>query len=118
VDKIGLRVIGNGIPYRAATTNRPPFTVPGFGCHAHGVIFKTKRRVARHGVEAPILLTGFGIVSSDVATHAEFSTRAADQYLAFHHAWRASDRVAPVLVDGHHRPHFLAGRGINSNQTT
>src|SRR5690606_23115910 len=116
VDEVGLRIIGDGVPYRTAATQEPPLAIPGFGSPAHGFVLEAVGRVARHGVEAPGQLTTLGIIGAEIASYAELGTGVADQDLALHHAWCTGNRIPLVLVNGHRRPDLPARIRVHGNQ--
>ena len=116
--KIGLRVIGNGIPCGTASTFFPPVARPSGSCHFHRRIFKSVCRVAGHCVEAPELFAGFGIIGTNVTAINIFGAAVTDKDFAVGNTGRASNRVVLGLVGGDRAPHFLAGGSIKRNQAT
>ena len=73
--------------------------------------------VTRHGVEAPILLAGFGIIGGDIAAHAIFAAAITDEYAAIGNARCAGDGVSTGAVNNRvDAPNFFAGFGIEGNQ--
>src|SRR5215469_4403850 len=91
---VGIRIISHTIPDGSAPTDFPPLAAPGFrGCGQIRVLERF-RRIARHGIEAPCHLTGFGIVSGEEAANPILAAANANNYLpASDHAWRHRDRV-------------------------
>src|SRR5690606_36602502 len=75
-------VVDHGVPDGAAAAHGPPLAAPGLRGHLHLRALEAHFRVAGHGVEAPQVLAGAGVVGADVAAHAELAARVADQYLA------------------------------------
>ena len=116
VEQVELRVVGHRVPDRAAAAELPPLAVPGLRGLLENRRFERLRRIAGHGVEAPQHLAGLRVVGGDVAAHAELGAAVADDHLALDDARRAGDRVCLRLIDGHHRPHFLAGLGVERDQ--
>src|SRR5690606_7631097 len=86
VDLIEHLVVDDGVPHRATTAERPPFTVPGARRHLHHFALEALGRVAGHGVETPDELAGVRIVGADEAAHAILGTGLADQHHALGHA--------------------------------
>ena len=80
-------------------------------------MLERQRGIARHGEEAPRLVSRLGIVGGDIAAHAVFGAAVADEHLAGRGAGRAGDGVVALTVDeGVHFPHLLAGGGIQRDQ--
>ncbi len=117
VQQIELRVVRHRIPDRAAAAELPPFAVPGLRGLREDRRFERLRRIAGHGVEAPQHLAGLRVVRGDVAAHAELGAAVADDDFALDDARRAGDGVCLRLIDGHHGPHFVAGRGVERDET-
>ena len=118
VNEVELGVVHDGIPHSATTAELPPFTRPGLGRSLQGRAFRAIRRVRRHGIEAPQLLAGSGVVGGDIATHTQLGAAVADEHLALRHARGAGDGVAAAFRRSAHAPHFLAGGRVDSHQTT
>src|SRR5690606_12170510 len=117
VEQVELRVVGHGVPHRAAAAQRPPLAVPGFRRHGHHLVLEAELGIAGHGEEAPGEFAGFGVVGGDVAAHAVFGAAVADDDLALHHARRAGDGVADVATDQRVGfPHALAAGGVHRHQ--
>src|SRR6185312_11399098 len=115
---LGLRVVHDGVPHRAATTELPPIPFPRGRGFLHGLVFEALRWIARHRVEAPQLLAGLGVVRADVATHTVLAAGVADEHLAARDARSARDRVVLALVDRDDEPRFLTRLRVDCDETT
>ena len=117
VEQVQLRVVDDGVPDRAAAAaDLPPAAVPGRGGAGHGGVLEGLGRVAGHGVEAPALLAGLGVIGGDVAADAELGAAVADDHHPLGDPRRAGDGVGLLRVDGPHLPFRLAGRGVQGDQ--
>ena len=109
VEQVEFGVVGHRVPNRAAAADLPPLAArPGRRRPFQRGRLEGLRRVARHRVEAPFHVAGFGVVGAHVATHAQFGAAVADDHQPLHHARRAGDRVGLVAGRGLHRPQHLA----------
>ena len=120
IHQVQRGIVGHRIPHRATAAGLPPLAGPGLGGLGHDAVrrraFGHLGRIARHGVEAPVLLAGLGVVSGDVAAHAHLGAAVADQHLAGVDPRRAGDRVVLRIVDRQHRPHRLAALRVERDQ--
>src|SRR5690606_31475750 len=105
-------------PHRAAAAVLPELTVPGVA--RLGEVLGLRVVLvgsARHREEAPQLLTVVGVISGDVAAHAELGAAVADDHFAIDHARRAGDRVGLVRLHGELGPEFLAAVPVERHET-
>ncbi|MNM94739.1 hypothetical protein D3C81_1071560 [compost metagenome] len=118
IQQVEFRVVGERIPGRTAAAPLDiSVAVPGLAGDFHGFVLGRQLGVARHGEEAPGLFAGFGVIRSHVAAHTEFRAAIADDHLAVDHPRRPGDGVtALVVIAGVHRPHALAGLGVDRLQ--
>ena len=121
IELIQVLIVNDRIPYGSAAAGLPIFAKPGpAGQFGNGLVrsgpVRAVRRIARHGVEAPDLIAGFGIIGGDIAARAQFRAAIANQHLALHHAWCAGDGGGSRLIDRDHGPHRLAGLDVQRDQ--
>src|SRR3546814_15752645 len=69
-----------------------------------------------HGIEAPALLAGVGVIGGDIAAHPEFGAAVADQHHVLDDARGAGDCVGLALVEGLRRPDLLAGLAVERSE--
>ncbi len=115
-DEPQLRVVGDGIPGRAAAADLPPLPLPGLGRHGHGLVLEALGRVAGHDVEAPERLARVGVVGAHEAARAEVRAAVADHHLAVEHPRRAGDGVGLSLLEGLGGPDRPARAGAERDQ--
>ena len=72
----------------------------------------------RHGVEAPDQLTGFNIIGSDIAAHAQLRSTVANDHFVLEDTGRTGNGVRLALINRDLTPNHLAGRGIQRLQAT
>ena len=116
IDGVELGIVGHAVPQRAAAAELPELAIPrlaGFGEFRLLVAFG---RIAGHGVPAPRLRAGLGVVGGDVAAHAVFGAAIPDDDLALHDARHAGDRVRKRGVGGLLLPDHLSGLAIKRDQ--
>src|SRR5690349_10698288 len=115
-EQIRLRVVRDGIPYRAAPAPFPPFAAPRPGGHFHLRVLERLVRIARHGVPAPHHPAGLCVIRRDVSARTELGAALPDEHEALHDTRRAGDRIGLGAVDGIHLPHRLSGGRIDGDQ--
>src|SRR5262249_24516256 len=91
IDEVGLRVIDDRIPHRAAAPQLPPVAAPGRGGLLHGLVLEAVGGVAGDGVETPGELTRLGVIGTDITADAVLATGLADEDLALGDPRRAGD---------------------------
>ncbi len=116
IDQVGDRVIGDRIPHRAAAAKLPELARPGLGRGFQVLALLRLRGIARHGVEAPAFVPGFGIEGGQIAAGEIFGTGRTDQDHALRHPRRPGDRHVRSFGDGQLVPGHLAGLLIECDQ--
>lgn len=128
VQQVGDRVVGHGVPHRAAATGLLPGAVgaPGLvgqfaqGLVGDGPIGLVVRR--RHRVEAPLERPRLSIKTGDKTTGAHFRAAVADHHHALGHPGRGVDGVAldvaqvRIVGDGIDAPGHLAGLVVQGDE--
>ena len=113
VEQVEVRVVGHGVPDRAAAAHFPVFPALRVGlpcghCSLEMFAFRREAWIARDRVEAPELATRLGVVGGDVAAHTQFTTAIADDDLVLDDARRTGDRIGLAAVDRVDVPDGLA----------
>src|SRR5581483_5561204 len=119
IDHVEVRIVGDGVPRRAAAAIEPVLAggIPGLGRGLLRGILERFRGIAGHGEPAPELVAAVGVVGGDVAARAIFGAALADQHLAVVDARRAGDGVGMIVVDQRVLfPDLLAARRIERDQ--
>ena len=114
-DIVRHRVVGDGVPHVGATDPPRVWPRPRFRSHLQSLRFKTLRRLAGDGPEAPDFLSGLGVEGDECPAHAIIGTVVAHEYSVLGHVWRARDaRLGSVA---HRRlPCLLSRSGVNRDQ--
>ena len=114
--QVGLEVVGQPVPRRAAAAVLPPLAAPGAEGELHRAILERLGRVARDHVPAPHLLAGARVVGGEIAADAVLAAAVADEHQPFHDARRAGDAVVAADRRRLDRPLHLAGPGVEGHQ--
>ncbi len=121
IEQIEFRIIGHGIPRRAASPELPPIVLavgrPGFHRGRHRRVFGRQFRIAGHDEEAPDLAAGVGVISSEIAARIIFRAAVSDHDESVHDARRARDRVSAIAIDRVDVPDGFSGGGIELDET-
>src|SRR6185437_14742717 len=119
VDPVQLRVIGHGIPRRAAPAEFPPLAGPSRGSDFHRRILKSVPGISGHDIKSPSLLAGMNVVRSDVSSYgADIRACVADHDFVLEGQGRSGDVSVVALGNGHDAPDGLAGSCMDSDQST
>ena len=117
---VELRVVHDRVPGSAAASAGPPLAGPRLGRARHhrvgGRAVGAFRRVAWHGVEAPLERARVRVVRGDVAAHAVLGAAVANVDETVGHPGRAGDGVGLRLIDGHRLPGDRPGRGVERDE--
>src|SRR5581483_5868318 len=108
VNEIGLRIVGDAVPNRAATTQLPCIRRPGFRRFAHGRVFKGLRWIAWNGVEAPQPAARERVISIEEAALGVIAAAHADDYFPVRDARRHRDGVLILRPSDARLPHRLS----------
>ena len=117
-DQAQFRVIDNGIPGITTTTGFPPVSCPGSGSEFNIGVLKTVGRIAWYYPEAPINIAIVGVVSSEIATSAEFSTTITNQDFTVSNSGGTGNGIGFALIDSDLAPDYFTSPCVQGHQAT
>ena len=118
VDEIGLGIVRDRVPHRAAAAELPPLAAPGLRGLLEVRAFEGLRRIAGHRVETPSFFAGLCVEGGEVAARDVLRAGGTNNHFAFDDARRAGDRHVRPLRDAAHVPDDGAGGRVERNHVT
>src|SRR6185312_12990068 len=116
VDVARHGIVGDAVPGRAPTPERPPLATPGLGRPLQLRLLEGLGGIPRHGPPPPQLFAAVGVIGGEIPALLELRAGLTDEDSALGDARRARDGEPLLRIGRLDFPDCLSGLGVHGNQ--